>query len=316
MAKVLLFFIDGLGIPPRPIFKDVPLFSSGLKEYPRKLPQEGLAVAADARLGIPGLPQSATGQSTLITGINASAIMGRHVSGFPGPILKTLIGKKGLFQRLQEKGVPREELCFANAFRPTFFQRPRTKVSASTYHALSAGIPLATLEDLSKERALYHDFTNRSLINHGYPLPLLSPRQAGRVLAHLTRNHTFTFYEYFLTDLAGHKKDFSLAIRLLQELEEMLFSLLDHLSLEDTTVIMASDHGNVEDLERSPHTINPVPVMAWGRKREEVLRVRSIQDVPLLTEDLLTLGKTHLTAMPTSVTPASLHNPMTRTTSP
>jgi len=316
MARVLFFFIDGVGIPPKPIFENIPLFSPGLNEYPRELPREGLAVAADARLGIPGLPQSATGQSTLITGVNAPAIMGRHVSGFPGPTLKTLIGKRGLFQRIQVKGIPRERLCFANAFRPIFFQKPRARVSASTFHALSAGVPLATLKDVSEGRALYHDFTNRLLINQGYPLPLLSPCQAGKVLARLTQKHTFTFYEYFLTDLAGHRRNFPMATRLLRDLEEMLFSTLDHLALDETTVIVASDHGNIEDLERSPHTTNPVPVMAWGREKEKILRVKSIQDVPLLAEEILTLKGLHLTAMPTSVTPASLHKPITRTTSP
>ena len=35
------------------------------------------------QLGIEGLPQSATGQTALFTGINAAQLLGRHLFGFP-----------------------------------------------------------------------------------------------------------------------------------------------------------------------------------------------------------------------------------------
>ncbi len=287
MARVLFIFIDGLGIPPGAGLQNTILFSKSQKDFPWEPPGEGLAISADARLGLPGLPQSATGQTTLLTGVNASAIMGRHMSGFPGPTLRKLIEEKGLFTRLMDKGVPREGMCFANAFRPEFFLNPPRRVSASTYHATSAGIPLAKLEDLQQGRALYHDFTNGFLIKQGYNLPPFTPSQAGKILASLASNHTFTLYEYFLTDLAGHKRDKGMALSILKGLEEMILTLLDHLPLEETTLLVASDHGNIEDLERSPHTWNPVPIMAWGRGKEKLMRVRSIQDVSLMVEDLL-----------------------------
>ena len=47
-------------------------------------------VAVDATLGIPGLPQSATGQAALLTSVNASALLGRHQNGFPGVRLRQL----------------------------------------------------------------------------------------------------------------------------------------------------------------------------------------------------------------------------------
>jgi len=287
MARVLLVFIDGLGVPSRAVNRETILFSKGQREYPWEPLGHGLAVAADACLGIPGLPQSATGQTTLITGVNASAIMGRHTSGFPGPTLRTLIEKKGLFRRLQEGGISKEGLYFANAFRPEFFLNPSKRVSASTFHALSAEIPLATLEDLRRGDALYHDFTNGFLIKQGYSVPLRTPAEAGKTLARIASNYCFTFYEYFLTDLAGHKRDRTMAISILKDLEEMILALLDHLSLDNSTLIVASDHGNIEDLDRSPHTRNPVPIMAWGIGKEKVLKAKCIQDVSLLVEDIL-----------------------------
>lgn len=42
----------------------------------------------DAKSGIPGLPQSATGQTALWTGFLAPKILGRHLSGFPRLLLR------------------------------------------------------------------------------------------------------------------------------------------------------------------------------------------------------------------------------------
>ncbi|HXT50199.1 MAG TPA: phosphoglyceromutase, partial [Thermoanaerobaculia bacterium] len=39
--------------------------------------------ALDAVLGVPGLPQSGTGQTTLFTGVNAQASIGHHVPALP-----------------------------------------------------------------------------------------------------------------------------------------------------------------------------------------------------------------------------------------
>ncbi len=290
MARILFIFIDGLGIPPQAVFKETTLFSKSQKDYPWSPPGDGVATAVDASLGTPGLPQSATGQTALITGVNAPAIMGRHVSGFPGSTLKAIIKRKGLFQRLQMRGISRNNLCFANAFRPPFFHQTPKRVSVSTFHALSAGLSLATLDHIAQGKALYHDFTNRFLIKQGYSVSPLSPSRAGEILARIASNHTFTFYEYFLTDLAGHKKDSAMALSILKALEEMIMTLVECLPLEETTLMVASDHGNIEDLERSTHTKNPVPVMAWGKNKEKVLKARCIQDIPLTVEDILGEG--------------------------
>ena len=40
-------------------------------------------LALDAVLGVKGRPQSATGQTSLFTGVNAAAVLGRHLRGFP-----------------------------------------------------------------------------------------------------------------------------------------------------------------------------------------------------------------------------------------
>ena len=311
--KVLLFFVDGFGLPAESPFAYTRLLGLEARHLPGEVPYQGIGVAADARLGVPGLPQSATGQTALFTGVNAPAIVGRHVSGLPGPTLRRLIEKKGLFGRLRKRGLDASRMCFANAFRPTFFEKDRPRVSVSTYHALAGGVPLRTLQDLAQGRALYHDFTNSLLIDKGIPLPLFSPEAAGMILARITKSYIFTVYEYFLTDLVGHGRLNANPLQVIKNLDAMLCALLEHLSLKEETVVLVSDHGNVEDTQRPLHTLNPVPVVVWGKGKEKVLSVKTIQDVSYMLEDLI---GDYLTAIPTSDMPASLQNPMTRTTSP
>jgi 2,3-bisphosphoglycerate-independent phosphoglycerate mutase len=311
--KVLLFFVDGFGLPAKSPFVYTRLLGLEARHLPGEVPYQGIGVAADAQLGVPGLPQSATGQTALFTGVNAPAIMGRHVSGLPGPTLKKLIERKGLFSRLRKRGLETPHMCFANAFRPSFFEKDQPRTSVSTHHAQAGGVPLKTLQDLSQGKALYHDFTNSLLINKDTSLPLLSPEAAGMILASITQSHISTVYEFFLTDLVGHSRLNGTPLQVIKALDIMLCSLLEHLSLEDETVILASDHGNVEDTQRTIHTFNPVPVIVWGRGKEKVLSVKTIQDVPWMVEDLI---GDHLTAMPTSDMSAPLQSPITRTTSP
>src|SRR5947209_7710408 len=55
--------------------------------------------ALDAVLGVPGLPQSGTGQTTLFTGLNAQAVLGHHVPALPGPRLRALISEHGVLAK-------------------------------------------------------------------------------------------------------------------------------------------------------------------------------------------------------------------------
>src|SRR5262245_59595030 len=108
----------------------------------------------DATLGVAGLPQSATGQTTILTGVNASELIGRHLHGYPSPRLKAALAEHSIYKRLMASG---RSVTFANAYRPAFFTtRPRF-VSSTTVAAESAGLRLRTFEDLRAGRAIYHD---------------------------------------------------------------------------------------------------------------------------------------------------------------
>jgi bisphosphoglycerate-independent phosphoglycerate mutase (AlkP superfamily) len=71
-------------------------------------------------------------------------------------------------------------------------------------------------------------------------------------------------YEHFLTDLAGHAQDMARAALVLENLEALLDGLLSHLDLFRHLVVLASDHGNIEDLSTKQHTLNFVPTLLWG----------------------------------------------------
>jgi bisphosphoglycerate-independent phosphoglycerate mutase (AlkP superfamily) len=74
----------------------------------------------------------------------------------------------------------------------------------------------------------------------------------------------------------------------ISKLAAMIRSLLARLDLDQTTVILTSDHGNIEDLSTRNHTLNAVPTIVWGNERQRVAnRVQSLADItPAILEVL------------------------------
>ncbi|MCA1815854.1 MAG: alkaline phosphatase family protein [Acidobacteria bacterium] len=288
-SSVLLLFVDGLGIGTRGAHN--PLARLGAEASPfdifdgeePALPFGGVLAPTDARLGVEGRPQSASGQTTILTGTNAPAALGYHKQGFPNEELREIINAHSIFLQLKRAGV--EEITFANAYTPRFFNaRPRW-VSATTTAVEAAGLSFRTLEDLRAGRAVYQDFTNGMLIASGFDVEQRTPEEAAEVLARVAAENRFTLYEYFLTDRAGHAQDEEAALRILANLARLVRATLARLDLSRTTVVLTSDHGNVEDLSTRSHTLNPVPTLAWGAARETVRR--RVSDLSHVTPAIL-----------------------------
>ncbi|MEK7337945.1 MAG: hypothetical protein AABZ75_01070 [candidate division NC10 bacterium] len=281
---VLFIFIDGLGLGPDD--REInPLAAASTRWFrlAGSLPAPGVdgrvVVATDATLGVPGLPQSATGQTALLTGKNAPFLAGRHINGYCTRRLAELLEAHSLFGRLRAAD---RRAAFANAYTPRFFQdKARLRFpSVTTVAQRKAGMALRTLEDLARGEALHQELTNTLLRAQGYDLPLLSPAQAGARLAALAANYDFTMFEFFQTDLCGHAQDFPRALRLLEDLDGFLTGVLDGTDLRRDLVVVGSDHGNLEDLSRKTHTANPVPTMAWGAGAHPFAsRIRTIADL-------------------------------------
>ena len=290
MSSVLLFFIDGLGIgqahaanPLSQIKNIAPLGNfAGSNE---KIFLDGILIPTDPRLDVEGRPQSASGQTTILTGINAPKILGFHKQGFPNAILREVITEHSLFLQLKKKGIG--NIIFANTYTPEFFTKtPRWK-SATTVAVESAGINFNKLPDLLGRKAIFHDFTNRTLIERGFDVPLFSTVDAAEILADLTKTHRFVLYEHFITDKIGHEQDFEKAKAHLPQLAEFIRETLLRLDLENTTFILTSDHGNIEDLSVRNHTLNDVPTIIWGKNRRQI--AGNIKDLTDITPAILKL---------------------------
>ena len=63
-------------------------------------------VALDACLGVDGIPQSASGQASLMTGRNVSAILGFHEGPKPNPAIIDILKEGSLFSHLSQAGLP------------------------------------------------------------------------------------------------------------------------------------------------------------------------------------------------------------------
>ncbi|HEY6805935.1 MAG TPA: alkaline phosphatase family protein [Pyrinomonadaceae bacterium] len=291
--SVLLFFIDGLGIgtrgPHNPLdnLDAVPLAVFQNEEPVTYL--DGIVVPTDPRMGVEGRPQSASGQTTILTGVNAPAAVGYHKQGFPNKELRDIIQTHSIFKQLNEAKVG--PITFANAYTSRFFvERPRW-VSATTVAVEAAGMTFRTVDNLRSGDAIFMDYTNRILIERGEEVSERTEAEAATVLAKLTSEHRFTLYEYFITDKVGHAQDMLMAQQILTSLSLFIRELLQKLDLKRTTVILTSDHGNIEDLSIRNHTLNAVPTIIWGAQRQLIAaRIQTLADitpaiVALLTEN-------------------------------
>jgi hypothetical protein len=293
--SVLLFFIDGLGIGSRGPHNPLDGLQGAaplavFQNEEARIPFGGSVVPTDACLGVPGRPQSASGQTTILTGINAPARIGHHKQGFPNAALLEIIREHSVFRQLEAENI--KPITFANAYTQGFFnERPRW-ISATTAAVEAAQLPFRTIKDLKNGRAVFMDFTNQLLIARGEDVALQTPEEAAGVLSTVVRESRFTLYEYFITDKMGHAQDMDGARAVILKLAAMIRSLLGRLDLDRSTVILTSDHGNIEDLSTRNHTLNAVPTIVWGAHRQRVVdRIRSLADItPAILEVLTKKG--------------------------
>lgn len=283
--RVVLIFVDGIGIGRNnPDFNPctapaLNLLNNVVEDnYPRPLLFNGIAVPLDATLGVPGIPQSATGQTALLTGENASKILGYHFPGFPNEELRKLIYQKSLLKKINEHG---KSAAFINAYPPIYFELGpeilKHRLSVTSHATLAGGFPFFNIDDVRNERAIYQEFTNRALIAKGLDLPVFTPEKAGEILARTSQRFDFSLFEYFQTDHVGHSQNMEKARRELIKLERFLISFLSHTDLARTAVIFTSDHGNIEDLSVRAHTYNSAMTLLWGIYANELAtQVKSI----------------------------------------
>jgi 2,3-bisphosphoglycerate-independent phosphoglycerate mutase len=125
MARVLLLFVDGVGLGPndpssnpflrarlpclQQLMGGMPLVHG---TAPAHADRASLA-AVDATLGHDGTPQSGTGQAALLTGADAVALHGRHFGPWVPARLQRLVREESVLARAAAAGW---RVAFANAY--------------------------------------------------------------------------------------------------------------------------------------------------------------------------------------------------------
>jgi hypothetical protein len=305
-VAVVFVFVDGVGAGARdaavnPLAARDFLLSRFADGTGPELPRGARAVLADATLGVPGRPQSATGQATILTGENAPRAVGKHLLGFPNPALRALLQARSLFRDLAAAG---RSAVFANAYPVAYlralglecdgepeFADPRrgrrARASATTVAVAAGGYRLRTWADARRGAALTHDIHGARANGFGAALPPRSPEQAAEILLRLAGAHDLAMFEFFETDEAGHARDRDAALEALARLDAFLRTVAAGLGDGDALVV-ASDHGNVEDLSSRNHTLARVPVLGFGRAAERLDGVADLTGIaPLLKELVL-----------------------------
>ncbi|HBM16734.1 MAG TPA: metalloenzyme [Lentisphaeria bacterium] len=270
--KLIMIMVDGLGIPPESWEKSV---------FAKFCPSEFVnlfidnSIPLDAALGVEGLPQSATGQTALFTGRNASQIIGSHLSGFPGPRLKALLKENNIFLELIKRG---HSAMFANSYA-----RYPLDLVINTRFASVTSVMLSTFaqkalasEELLSGHAVFHDITRESIAEQ-FDIPTITPTEGAGHLLNVSLKYDFILFEYFRTDMAGHSGDEEELRIVLKKFSTFLLEIYKNLP-PDTGLLLCSDHGNCENIFSKQHTLNKVPLLLVNMEKPDPLPL-SITDV-------------------------------------
>jgi hypothetical protein len=308
MTRILFVFLDGVGLGEGEAsfnafvtarLPSLDALLDGAKAIARTTAlstRQATLLALDATLGVAGTPQSGTGQTSLLTGINAAQRYGRHFGPWVPSSLRALLREESVLARASASGC---RVAFANAYpeelfielpapTPVAVVRPGAPGRRRTPRFLQAGPPLAAIGAgiLTRHTAALErgDAIASEITNDGWRdrlgrtnLPVITPAEAGQNLAHIAESHDLTLFAHYSTDYAGHEERLDHAVLALERVDAFLGGVLEG-APDDLLLIIASDHGNLEDA-RNGHTRNPAIGLVVGRDHEAAASWTSILDV-------------------------------------
>ncbi|PID61984.1 MAG: metalloenzyme [Ignavibacteriae bacterium] len=297
MHSILLIFLDGVGIgkkePANPFFK------YGFKTFTKlfgKIPTlENQKINKDNRflfptdpiMGVPGLPLSGTGQTSIFCGVNSSRILGKHFGPYPHSMLIPIIREQNIFKLFKEK---KKKVTFANAYPKQFFDYIKSgdkRMTVTTLSCTLSQVPLKTATDLRNGNAVSAEIDNSIWVGKlGYKLPIIKPETAAKRLLKLVDENNFTLFEYFLTDYLGHGRNKETMEERLETLDKFLLYVFENIS-DNHTVVLCSDHGNLEDTSIKMHTTNPSLTITAGKYAEKLKN--RITDISHIKDAILEL---------------------------
>jgi 2,3-bisphosphoglycerate-independent phosphoglycerate mutase len=329
MARILLLFLDGVGLGDDDAARN-PLAAARLPTCRALLdgaapvrgaaPHRGagaLLLGLDATFGVPGLPQSGTGQTALLTGQPAPRLVGRHMGPWVPTRLRPLLAAESILARAAAAGL---DVAFANAYPEELFGRPAPAPAPGAaaprpftpprahrgrpdrlplplrvgpaFAAHAAGLLVRHTPALARGDAVASELTNdgwRDRLRRT-SLPAIDAAAAGRNLARIAARHHLTLFAHYATDTAGHLRELAPAVRAIERVDAFLAGVLAALP-GDVLLVIASDHGNLEDAGAA-HTRNPALFLAAGAGHDRLAAggLRTLADVAPALLRLLGVG--------------------------
>lgn len=234
----------------------------------------------DAGMGIPNIPLSGTGQTSIFCGVNASQIIGMHFGPYPYSTLIPIIEEKNIFREFKRR---KKKVAFVNAYPKVFFQyvnSGRRRLSVTTLSCLLSNVKLNKISSLHRGKALSAEIDNERLVNRlNYKLTIIHPEVAAKRLLRIAADNHFTLFEIFHTDHLGHGRNKEYLDYFSNVLDKFLRYLFMNVK-NDLTLILCSDHGNYEDLSIKMHTLNPALGITVGQHAEFLSqKIKALYDI-------------------------------------
>jgi hypothetical protein len=243
-------------------------------------------------MNIPGRPQSATGQATILTGKNVPLLVGEHYGPKPNQAVAKVIQDGNLFQEVIAAG---GSAALITPYPQGYFNAinsGKRLLSSVPLAATSAGLPLMTADDLRAGRAVSPGFTGQGWHEYlGYTdIPILSLVEAGQQIANVARYYEFSFFEHWPSDRSGHRGSLEQAIQHLEMIDQVLGGLFDAWDEANDLLIITSDHGNIEEKNHRQHSRNPVPTILFGRDHARLIdEIHDLSDIGTVVRSFLGL---------------------------
>ncbi|MDX1416113.1 MAG: hypothetical protein R3293_18090 [Candidatus Promineifilaceae bacterium] len=294
-AYVHIFFMDGVGLggpdaEQNPfVSAEMPVMSELLGREDWYLSGNGMIstsratlVPTDANMGVAGLPQSATGQATILTGRNLPQLVGEHYGPKPNTIIRTEIQKGTLFQEVVAAG---GSAALLTPYPQGYFEAinsGKRMYSAVPLSVVSAGLPLLGAEELRRAEAISPEFTGQGWRDFlGYQdIPIITLSEAGKRISQIAGTYSLSFFEHWPSDRSGHRGSLEDAAAHLEMIDTVIGGILESWADEVGLLIITSDHGNIEEKDHRRHTRNAVPTLLVGEGHAALAeRISDLTDI-------------------------------------
>jgi 2,3-bisphosphoglycerate-independent phosphoglycerate mutase len=307
MKHILMIFLDGIGLGDDdpainpfaagnfPTLHALTNSKRWIRDSGRIDGERAILVPTDPRMGVPGRPQSASGQAAILTGLNVPQLIGEHYGPRPNPEIRAILAEDNFFKQVVAHGM---KAALLEGYPPRWHETVnRGKRLRSSYQqaAYESGQALFTEAEIYSGDALAVDWTGagwRSDLGYN-DTPIYTPEDAGRKMIELSRRYEFSFFSHWITDTIGHRGKVEDGVKILELFDAVMAGALAAWDDAEGLMIITSDHGNMEDLSHGKHTENDVPTVIIGEGRERFAEgLHTLADLVPLMADFLFSNET------------------------